>query len=327
MEDIAKKLVRNPMGIFAADESGGSIEKRFKEYNIEFTEENRRQYRQLFFKTPHIEQFISGVILFDETARQSSDEGVPFPKLLSDKGIIPGIKVDKGLIEIPGTNHETVTAGLDGLPERIKEYYDMGLRFAKWRAALTIQNGQMPSDTAIAANVQALARYALDCQNAGIVPIVEPEVVHAGDFSIEECAEATTKVLEALFSELELFNVNRKAILLKTGMVLASSDRPQSSPEEVAKATVDVLNRTVPFDTAGIVFLSGGQSVSQATDNLQAITNLGKQPWPITFSYARALQEPAIQAWNGDPNNIPAAQDAFLSRIRANSEATIQLQR
>ena len=323
MEEIANKLVRNPLGIFAADESGGSIEKRFAEHNIEFSEENRRKYRQLFFKTPHIEQFISGVILFDETARQKTDEGVAFTEYLNNLGVISGIKVDKGLVPIPNFDGETTTAGLDGLQERLQEYYSMGLRFAKWRSALYIQNSKMPSEAAIAANVHVLARYASECQKAGIVPIVEPEIVHDGDFSLEECKQATKSVLEALFSELELFKVNRKALLLKTGMVLAGKKREETKPEDVAKATVETLLETVPYDTAGIVFLSGGQSVIQATNNLRAITDLGKQPWPITFSYARALQQPAIIAWDGKDSNVHSAQVAFFERIKANSEATI----
>lgn len=322
LEQTAAELVQNPKGIFAADESGGSIGKRFEEYGIEFTEENRRKYRQLFFTTPEIEKYISGVILFDETARQSTDDGKPFVEVLAKRGIIPGIKVDKGIVPLYGFDGEGVTSGLDGLPERLKEYADMGLRFAKWRAALNIGEGT-PSDAAIAANVHALARYALDCQNAGIVPLVEPEVVHAGDFSLETCKQVTAKVLDALFDELALLGVNRKALILKTGMVLAGSEQEQSQPDAVAHATVEVLKNHVPHDVAGIVFLSGGQGVEQATDNLEAITALGKQAWPITFSYARALQEPAISAWSGDESNVEAAQHAFLDRVKANSRATV----
>lgn len=322
LEEIAAKLVANPKGIFAADESGGSIGKRFEQHDIEFSEESRRVYRQLFFTTPDVEQYVSGVILFDETARQRSDDGVLFPELLASKGIIPGIKVDKGIKPLPGFDGEGVTSGLDNLDERLKEYRDMGLRFAKWRAAINIGDG-IPSDAAIAANVHALARYALDCQNADIVPIVEPEVVHAGDYDIENSKRVTAKVLDALFDELALLGVNRKAIILKTGMVLAGSDQVQSEPEAVAHATVETLKNHVPHDVAGVVFLSGGQGVEQATDNLQAITDAGLQAWPITFSYSRALQEPAIEAWKGEPENIEAAQDAFLARLKANSHATV----
>lgn len=323
LEEVAAALVEKPKGIFAADESGGSIGKRFEEYDIEFTEENRRQYRQLFFTTPTIEEYVSGVILFDETARQQSDDGILFPELLTSKGIIPGIKVDKGIELLPGFDGEGVTSGLDGLGERLKEYREMGLRFAKWRAALTIGNNT-PSDAAIAANVHALARYALACQNADIVPIVEPEIVHAGNYDIETSKRVTAKVLDALFDELALLGVNRKAVILKTSMVLASSEREQSEAAQVAHATVETLKNHVPHDVAGVVFLSGGQSIAQATDNLQAITELGNQAWPITFSYARALQEPAIAAWKGKSENIEAAQDAFLERLKANSKATVQ---
>jgi len=323
IEEIAKQLVEKPKGIFAADESGGSIGKRFEEHGIEFSEENRRLYRQLFLTAPDIEKYVSGVILFDETARQRADNGTLFPELLASKGIIPGIKVDKGIELLPGFDGEGVTSGLDGLGERLKEYREMGLRFAKWRAALTIGDGT-PSDAAIAANVHTLARYALACQNADIVPIVEPEIIHAGNYDIETSKRVTAKILDALFDELALLGVNRKAIILKTGMVLAGSEYEQSQPSEVAHVTVETLKNHVPHDVAGVVFLSGGQGVEQATDNLQAITDLGNQAWPITFSYARALQEPAIAAWKGKAQNVEAAQNAFLDRLEANSNATIQ---
>lgn len=324
MEDVAKRLVAKPKGIFAADESGGSIEKRFKQFSIPFTEENRRLYRQLFFTTPQIEQYISGIILFDETARQTADDGTSFIDLIRKRNIMPGIKVDTGLVALPGFENETVTSGLDGLAKRLEEYYEMGLRFAKWRAAFVIDgdNGKLPSNGAIAANVHALTRYAMECQHAGIVPIIEPEVVHTGNFSLETCQQATAKILDVLFDEIALFNVNRKALILKVNMVLAGSERPATPPQDVAQATVQTLTQHVPHDVAGVVFLSGGQSVEQATENLQAITALGKQPWPITFSYARALQEPAIAAWGGNAQHTYAAQRAFLARAAANSAAT-----
>lgn len=323
LEDIARTLVENPKGIFAADESGGSIHKRFVQYDIEDTEEVRRKYRQLFFTTPDIEHQLSGVILFDETARQKSDDGTPFPELLRSRGIIPGIKVDKGIVPLPGFDGEGVTSGLDGLPERLSDYHDMGLRFAKWRAAFTVTD-TLPSDAAIAANVHALARYALDCQNAGIVPIVEPEIVHEEDFSIERAKEVSARILDALFEELTLLGVNRKALLLKTSMVLAGSKRDQSSPNDVARATIDTLVHHVPHDVAGIVFLSGGQTPEQATANLQAITNQGEQAWPITFSYSRALQEPVIEVWGGQPENTAHAQEVFRGLVQTNSDATVQ---
>ncbi len=323
LEDTARELVANPKGIFAADESGGSINKRFEQYSIEDSEEMRRNYRQLFFTTPDVEHQLSGVILFDETARQRTDDGTPFPKLLADRGIIPGVKVDKGIVPLPGFEGEGVTSGLDGLPERLVDYREMGLRFAKWRAAINVSPA-LPSDAAIAANVHALARYALDCQNANIVPIVEPEIVHQGNFDIVRAKEVTAKVLDTLFDELALLGVNRKAMILKTSMVLAGSEQTQSSPEEVAKATVDVLSHHVPHDVAGIVFLSGGQTPEQATANLQAITNQGKQVWPITFSFSRALQEPVIEAWGGHADNISRSQEIFAELVRKNSEATTQ---
>ncbi|MDO4684111.1 MAG: fructose-bisphosphate aldolase class I [Candidatus Saccharibacteria bacterium] len=323
IEEVAAKLVASPKGIFAADESGGSIEKRFAEFAIPFSEENRRLYRQLFFTTPHIEEYVSGVILFDETARQQADDGTPFVELLEKRGIIPGIKVDTGLVALPNFPGETVTSGLDGLPARLAEYRNMGLRFAKWRAAFVIDgdNGTLPSNGAIAANIHALARYALECQHADIVPIIEPEIVHAGNFNLETCRQVTAKVLDALFDEIALFKVNHKALLLKTSMVLAGSQQAITPPHEVAAATVDTLRAHVPHDVAGVVFLSGGQGVEQATENLRAINQRGRQPWPLTFSYARALQEPAIALWKGDNANTHAAQHAFLARVEANSYA------
>lgn len=325
MDEIARKLVENPKGIFAADESGGSINKKFDEFNIEFTEENRRLYRQLFITTPGYEKYTSGVILFDETARQHTDDGKTFVKAIADSGVIPGIKVDKGITPLHGFEGEGVTNGLDGLGERLHEYRAMGLRFAKWRSALYIQDGAQPSDAAIAVSAHALARYAQECQAADIVPIVEPELVHDGNYSIEDAEKAMARILDALFSELDLLKVRREATILKTSMVLAGKRyERQSTPAEVAKATIKVFQDHVPHNIAGIVFLSGGQSVEQATENLAAISEHGKQVWPITFSYARALQHPAITAWQGNPDNVHAAQRAFLTRLEANSAATLK---
>lgn len=321
LEEIATALLENPKGIFAADESGGSISKRFEQFGIEDSEEMRRKYRQLFFTAEGIESGVSGVILFDETARQKSDGGTPFPQLLSDRGIIPGIKVDKGIVPLPGFDGEGVTTGLDGLPERLSEYYEMGLRFAKWRVAFTVSDTQ-PSDAAIAANVHTLARYALDCQNAGIVPIVEPEIVHQGDFTIERAQAVSARVLDAMFDELALLGVNRKGVILKTSMILAGSKQPKSSPQEVARTTVKTLVDHVPHDVAGVVFLSGGQSPNQATANLQAITDLGPQVWPITFSFSRALQEPVIATWGGKDEHSTNAQHMFKHLVDSNSNAT-----
>jgi fructose-bisphosphate aldolase class I len=323
MEEVAAKLVENPKGIFAADQSGGSLSKQFATYDIEFTEENRRIYRQFLFTTPQIEHYVSGVILFDETAHQSTDDGTKFVDLLASRGMIPGVKVDGGIVDLAGFPGEGVTSGLDGLPERLQEYRQMGIRFAKWRAAFIVSE-HTPSDAAIAANVHSLARYARDCQVAGIVPIVEPEIVHDGDFDIETCQHVTAKVLDILFDELALMGVNLQALLLKTSMVLAGSTQTQSTPEEVAQATVATLREHVPQQVAGIVFLSGGQTPEQATENLQAITNLGEQAWPITFSYSRVLQEPTLERWAGEAANIHAAQETFLARVKASSQATIR---
>lgn len=322
MQEVAAALVAKPKGILAADESGGSTEKRFAQFGIESTEENRRQYRQLFFTTPDIEAYISGIILFDETARQKSDEGELFPDLITRRGMIPGIKVDKGLEPLPEFEGETVTSGLDGLQARLGEYKAMGLQFAKWRAALKIGEN-MPSPAAVVANAHALARYAADCQAAGIVPIVEPEVTLDGDHTLEQCKEVLADVLDELFVQLDLMKVDLEATILKTSMVLSGKEAPQqATTDEVAAATVEVLTGHVPQNLAGIVFLSGGQEVEQATENLQAITNLGPFPWNVSFSYARALQIPAIEKWLGQPDNIPAAQEAFFERVKANSRAT-----
>lgn len=321
LQAVAKKLVEHPKGIFAADQSGGSVDALFAAYDIPSTEETRRQYQQTFLTTPHIEKYVSGVILFDETARQSDDNGTPFVELLSSRGIIPGIKVDAGLVALPGFNNEKVTAGLDGLADRLKEYRTMGIRFAKWRAALYISENTTPSDAAIAANVHALARYALECQSADIVPIVEPEIVHEGNHSIEACHTVVTKVLDALFDELALLAVDRTALILKTGMILPGSHQPAADPGTVARATIDALVHHVPHDVAGIVFLSGGQSVEQSTINLHAIASEGEQAWPLTFSFARALQLPVLERWHGKQTNIHEAQKTFLTRLEATSAA------
>lgn len=322
LQEIAKKLVEHPKGIFAADQSGGSIEAMFSVHSIDSTEESRRKYQQIFLTTPGIERYVNGVILFDETARQSTDDGVSFVDLLLERGIIPGIKVDAGLSPLPGFAGETVTAGLDGLAGRLTEYRAMGIRFAKWRAALTILEDKTPSDAAIAANVHALARYALECQNADIVPIVEPEIIYSGSHSIETCRAVLAKTLDALFDELALLGVDRSALIVKTNMVLAGSEyHATSAPEEVARATVHTLVHHVPHDVAGVVFLSGGQTVDQATKNLRAIAAHGPQAWPLTFSFARVLQLPALERWLGRDENTHDAQQAFLTRLEANSAA------
>ena len=323
LKQMAAQLVARGKGILAADESGGSIHKKFEGMGIPDDVAHRRDYRNLFFTTPELEKYVNGVILFDETARQLADNGENFVDFLTSKGIIPGIKVDMGLANLPGST-EKYTLGLNGLSDRLVEYYDMGLRFAKWRAAFEITE-TAPSKNAIEKNCQILADYALLCQKAKIVPIVEPEVVHDGNYSVEKCAAVTGAILEKLFEELKKKGVQINATILKVNMVLAGGQyTTQSSPKEVGEWTAKVLKKYVPEDLAGVVFLSGGQGVEQATENLQAVTNQGPFPWPVTFSYARALQGPALEAWRGDNKNADAARDAFHARLVANAQALIK---
>ena len=327
IELIAQNLVLHPKGILAADESGGSIHKKFDQLQIADTYDNRRDYRNLFFTTNHLSDYVNGVILFDETARQTADNGETFTNYLIAKRIIPGIKVDQGLAPLSPHSVETITKGLNGLDTRLAEYYQMGLRFAKWRAAFEIRlnnhgNILTPTDNAIKANCDALAEYALECQKAGLVPIVEPEVVYDGYYDIDKSSEITAKILDQLFESLRNTNVNLRACILKVNMVLAGKQFPtQSTPAEIGKATSEVLKNHVPEDLAGVVFLSGGQTPEQATDNLSEIIKHGPYPWPVTFSFARALQDPALFAWQGDNNNAEAAKSAFLERLKANAEA------
>ncbi|MFV0485235.1 MAG: class I fructose-bisphosphate aldolase [Candidatus Saccharimonadales bacterium] len=324
----AKKLMAAGKGILAADESGGSIHKKFESMNITDDEQHRRDYRNLFFTTPNLEKYVSGVILFDETARQKADNGVDFINYLKRKGIVPGIKVDQGLKNFEGTM-ENYTDGLEGLPDRLKEYYKMGARFAKWRAAFEIKEDVpsdiMPSDMAIQKNAEILAQYARDCQDTGIVPIVEPEVVYDGYYTTQQNADVTGKILDALFKELEKKNVDLKGCILKVNMILAGKKfYQQSTPEEVGKITSLVLKGHVPKELAGVVFLSGGQEMEQATNNLQAVTNEGPYPWPVTFSFARALQDAALLAWKGDNRNADDAREAFRKRLSANCDALVK---
>ena len=339
IELIAENLVLKPKGILAADESGGSIHKKFDQLQIPDTYDNRRDYRNIFFTTKGLEDHVNGVILFDETARQFADNGQNFVDFLTSRRIIPGIKVDQGLEkfadstppnyapEHPAHPNETWTKGLTGLADRLKEYYQMGLRFAKWRAAFEIRlddNGNIltPTDTAIDINCQILADYALECQKAGIVPIVEPEVVYDGYYFLDQNAEITSKILDCLFKKLDETGVNLRACILKCNMVLAGKKyEHRSTPEEVGIKTAEVLKNHVPESLAGVVFLSGGQTVEQATDNLAAVTKNGPFPWPVTFSFARALQDPALYAWQGDNNNADEARQAFFARLQANTDA------
>ncbi len=320
LRQMAKQLVGNGKGILAADESGGSIHKKFESMHIPDDEEHRRDYRNLFFTTPDLEKYVNGVILFDETARQIADDGRDFVKFLTSKGIIPGIKVDKGLANMPSST-EKYTLGLAGLDERLEEYFDMGLRFAKWRAAFEI-TPTTPTKNAVYKNVEILAQYAKKCQDAGIVPIVEPEVVFDGDYPVEHSAGITGIILKELFAELNRQEVDLKATILKVNMILAGKKyQTQSTPSEVGDWTAKVLKKYVPADLAGVVFLSGGQTPEQATENLQEVQNHGPFPWQVTFSYARALQGPALEAWRGDNQNYPEAQKAFLERLKANCAA------
>lgn len=319
---VAKALVVEGKGILAADESLGTIQRRFASIGIPSTEETRRAYRNMLFTTPGVEPFIGGVILFDETIRQSADDGTPFPQLLSQRGILPGIKVDKGAKGLANFPGEKITEGLDGLAERLAEYRGLGATFAKWRAVIDIGDG-IPSRTCLASNAEALARYAALCQNADLVPIVEPEVLMDGDHSLERCEEVTTETLRLVFSALGEHRVLLEGALLKPNMVISGKASPsQASAGEVAEATVRCLRRTVPAAIPGIAFLSGGQGPVQATENLNAINGLGKQPWALTFSYGRALQEPSLRAWGGEARNVAAAQDLFYRRASCNSAAT-----
>jgi fructose-bisphosphate aldolase class I len=314
-------MVAQGKGILAADESHGTIEKRFKGINVESTEENRRAYRQLLFTTKGAEEFISGVILFDETIRQSTDDGTRFADLLSSKEIIPGIKVDKGAKELTNFPGETITEGLDGLSERLAEYLELGAKFTKWRAVITIGEG-IPTDYCVKANAHALARYAALSQEGGLVPIVEPEVLMDGTHTIERCYEVTRNVLSATFADLNDHRVDLEGMVLKPNMILSGKDCPeQASVEQVAEMTVKCLRGTVPPAVPGIAFLSGGQGDEDATVRLNAMNALGEHPWELTFSYGRGLQAGPLKAWKGDPANIPAGQDAFYERAKANGAA------
>src|SRR6059058_2089499 len=321
LESTARALVAEGKGILAADESTGTIKKRFDSIGVESTEENRRAYRDLLFTTEGVEEYISGVILFDETLRQSSLDGTPFPELLQSRGVIPGIKVDTGAKPLALARGETITEGLDGLRDRLEEYRDLGARFAKWRAVISIGNG-IPSEYCIWTNAHALARYAALSQEAGLVPIVEPEVLMDGGHTIDRSFEATSHTLHAVFTELRDQRVHPEGILLKPNMVLSGYECPeQASHEQVAAETVRCFKRHVPAAVPGIVFLSGGQSDEDATANLNAINAMGPHPWQLSFSYGRALQAPAQKAWRGDPANVDEAQKAFYRRAKFNSAA------
>jgi fructose-bisphosphate aldolase class I len=320
LHEIARAIVADHKGILAADESTGTIKKRFDSIGVESTEESRRFYRQLLFTAPGMEDAIGGVILYDETIRQATEDGTPFAELLASKGVTPGIKVDTGAHDMALWPGEKVTEGLDGLRARLEEYRSLGARFAKWRAVITIGDG-IPTDACIAANAHALARYAALCQETGIVPIVEPEVLMDADNSLDVCREVTTRTLHETFDQLYELGIDFGGTLLKPNMVIAGKGcSEQASPEEIARATVDTFLGVVPAAVPGIVFLSGGQSELEATENLNAINQIGG-PWPLSFSYGRALQASALKEWGGDPANAEAAQAAFAHRARMNALA------
>jgi fructose-bisphosphate aldolase, class I len=318
---VARAIVAPGKGILAADESSGTIEKRFRSIQVESTEEHRRAYRELLFTTDGAGEFISGVILFDETIRQRAADGTPFPDVLDRQGIIPGIKVDTGAKELAGFPGEKVTEGLDGLRGRLASYRDLGARFTKWRAVIAIGDG-IPTRTCIDANAEALARFAALSQEAGLVPIVEPEVLMDGAHTIERCDDVTADTLGAVFAALRAHRVRLDGTLLKPNMVLSGRDCPeQAGVQQVADATVRCLRDAVPASVPGIVFLSGGQTDEAATAHLNAMNQLGPQPWQLSFSYGRALQAPALKAWKGEAANAPSAQRAFHHRARLNGAA------
>ena len=321
LNEIACAMVAPGKGILAADESTGTIGKRFASISTESTEENRRAYRDLLFSTPGIEEFISGVIMYDETIRQSTAGGVQFPKHLSELGVLPGIKVDTGAKPLAGYDGETVTEGLDGLRDRLAEYRDLGALFAKWRGVIRIGDS-MPSAACIGTNAHALARYAALCQEAGIVPIVEPEILMDGDHDIYLCEEVTSDVLSAVFNELYLQGVELEGMVLKPNMIISATGCPdQADPQEVAEATVRCLKRFVPGAVPGIAFLSGGQSAELATEHLNLMNQLGPLPWALSFSYGRALQHPTLNAWGGKKENVKTAMNALYHRARCNGAA------
>ncbi|MFO1511061.1 MAG: class I fructose-bisphosphate aldolase [Steroidobacteraceae bacterium] len=322
LERVARAMVVKDKGILAADESSGTIKKRFDAIQLESTEEHRRSYRELLFTAPGIGQWISGVIFYDETLRQKTRDGMPFAAWLEKQGVLPGIKVDLGAKPLAGFPGETITEGLDGLRERLAEYYKLGARFAKWRAVIDIADG-IPSRFGIEANAHALARYAALCQEQQIVPIVEPEVLMDGGHSIERCEDVTNAVLAEVFHQLGLHRIHLEGMVLKPNMVISGKKAAnRAGPEQVAEATLRTLRRHVPSAVPGIAFLSGGQSSPEATLHLSLMNKLGPLPWNLTFSYGRALQETALKAWGGKPATYAAGQKEFAKRARLNSLAT-----
>ncbi len=322
LERVARAMVAKGKGILAADESSGTIKKRFDGIKLESTEAHRQTYREMLFTAPGVGNQISGVILYDETLRQSTKSGVRFADYLTQNGIIPGIKVDLGAKPLPGFPGETVTEGLDGLRDRLAEYYKLGARFAKWRAVIDIGSG-IPTQFCIDVNAQALARYAALCQEANIVPIVEPEVLMDGDHTIERCEEVTDAALESVFNQLAAHRIYLEGMVLKPNMVISGKKcATHANAQQVAEATVRCLKRHVPAAVPGIAFLSGGQSSEEATEHLNLMHKLGPLPWALTFSYGRALQDMALRTWGGKAENFAAGQKALAKRAKLNGLAT-----
>jgi fructose-bisphosphate aldolase, class I len=321
LEQTIAAMVVSGKGILAADESQPTIEKRLRAISVASTEENRRAYRQLLVSTPGLGRYISGVILFEETLSQRSDDGVPLPELLARAGVVPGIKVDKGTVKLAASGDDKITEGLDGLAQRLTAYKQSGARFAKWRDTYAI-DAVRPSWRAIEANAVVLARYASICQAEGVVPIVEPEVLMDGDHSLERCAQVTEAVQHAVFEALYRYGVRLEYMLLKPNMVLPGSGHPKATSEAIGAATIAVLRRTVPAAVPSINFLSGGQTPDEATANLRAVRAAGRGcPWLLSFSYGRALQQPVLEAWRGTASAVPKAQEALLQLAKRNADA------
>jgi fructose-bisphosphate aldolase class I len=320
--EIAAALLAPGKGILAADESDATAAKRLDMVHLENTPENRRAWREAMLGADGLEQYISGVIFYDSTLRDETSEGIPFGDLLTARGIVPGIKVDLGVKDLHGFKGEVVTQGLDNLDARFEEYYDRGARFAKWRSVITIDEDELPTDASLRMNAMSLARYAQLAQAAGIVPIVEPEVIFEGDHSLQKAEQVTTRTLQILFQTLMEYKVDLSGLILKSSMVLAGSKHPEvSTPEQVAQATLRTFHMSVPHEVAGIVFLSGGQTPKRSTDNLNAIAKMGPQPWPITYSFSRAIEEPMLLAWGGKSENIAKSQEVLLETCKQNSLA------
>ena len=321
LEEIANYIVSDGKGILAADESSGTIEKRFNSINVESTEDNRRKYREMLFRSPVMAEAIGGVILFDETLRQKSSDGDYLRNVILDHGSLPGIKVDQGVKEFEGGSDEKITTGLDGLHERCQEYEKLGAKFTKWRAVINVSD-EIPSNNCISENMNALAEYALIAQQNNMVPIVEPEVIMDGSHSVERCHEVTNQTLLVLFEMLDKKNVNIKGTLLKPNMVVSGTENNYQAPiEEVAEKTLQCLKSSVPDELPGIVFLSGGQSDLDATAHLDAMNKIGGFKWKLSFSYGRALQQAALKTWAGKDDNLEAAQKAFSHRAVMNMKA------